>query len=527
MGFDETLADLRGPSAEDSRLASLLEAVVAVSSDLDLATTLHRIVVAACDLVDARYGALGVLGPDGERLVEFVTQGVTTDDRAAIGHPPLGKGLLGLIIHDAHPQRVADIASHPASVGFPDNHPVMSSFIGAPVRIRDQVFGNLYLTDKTGVAGSSEFTQDDEHILVALASAAGVAIENARLYDRAQAEQVWGEILREATGELLEAHPESEVLARVAERIRLAAGAVSVLIAVVDGPSLVVSAGSGDDVPPAGTAVGDDGWREVLRRGSPRHPDVDTPVLLAPMSLGSSPAGLIVVQWPTASATTAADAIAQLSDSLGVALAASATQREQARMQVFQDRDRIARDMHDHVIQRLFATGLTLHSAGRRTPDADVRHQLDGAVDELDAAIKDIRSTIYALRHPPDGRFLAGEISSVCEAAVVTLGFAPDLTIRGRVADIPEPVAADVIAVIREALSNVARHAGAHGAEVVVDAGPESVTVQIRDDGLGMPTPVRRSGLANMSRRAAAHGGAMSLASADPHGTVLIWTAGL
>src|ERR671920_2200067 len=177
LELDDLLGELRARAAlslrAQRRMAGLLDAVMAVSSDLDLPVVLSRIVSSACELVDAEYGALGVIGPDGERLVEFVTHGVSDAERALIGDLPHGAGVLGLLIRDPRPRRLQDIAAHEESYGFPPHHPPMHSFLGAPVSIREQVYGNLYLTEKRGAA---EFSEDDETILVALAAAAGVAI---------------------------------------------------------------------------------------------------------------------------------------------------------------------------------------------------------------------------------------------------------------------------------------------------------------------------------------------------------------
>ena len=197
LQLDDLLEELRARAgsarAAHQRMTALLDAVVAVSSDLELSAVLRRIVESACELVEAKYGALGVLGPEGEELVEFVTHGVTEEERAAIGPLPHGRGLLGLIIRSPHPQRVPRISEHADSYGFPANHPVMTSFLGAPVRTRDEVFGNLYMTDKLT---AEEFSADDETVLTALAAAAGVAIDNARLYDRNQTQLRWGEATR-------------------------------------------------------------------------------------------------------------------------------------------------------------------------------------------------------------------------------------------------------------------------------------------------------------------------------------------
>ena len=218
LQLDELLAELQSRLqavlATRDRMRGLLEAVVAIGSGLDLESTLRRIVEAAVGLVDAAYGALGVIGDGdgGKRLAEFIPVGVSQDEIAGIHHWPEGRGLLGLLIDDPRPLRLADIAAHPASSGFPDGHPPMHGFLGVPVRVRDEVFGNLYLTGKRG---GGEFTEDDEAVLVALGAAAGVAVENARLYEAARRQQRWIQASAEVTTRLLSGSEPGEVLADV------------------------------------------------------------------------------------------------------------------------------------------------------------------------------------------------------------------------------------------------------------------------------------------------------------------------
>lgn len=532
LQLDDLLDELRARagSARESqeRMASLLDAVVAVSSNLDLADVLHRIVVSACELVDATYGALGVLGPSGEELIEFVTHGLTDEERAAIGPLPRGHGLLGLIITSPQPQRVPDIGQHPKSYGFPANHPPMTSFLGAPVRIRDEVFGNLYLTDKRH---AKEFSQDDEAILVALAAAAGVAIENARLYDRTRGQQLWSEVAGRATQDLLAGEAHDTVLAEVAARVAELTGASSCYVALAREVDLVVVSATADE-PAIGSSVTDSELRAAMLTdaqsvalaqepsGGTRSPGTRATV---PLVLGETPMGVIVVDWLGEGRPDHLAELSGFAERLTVSLVAATAQTERARAELFEDRDRIARDMHDHVIQRLFATGMSLQSAARLSDDK-VRARLERAVDDLDAAIKDIRHTIFALHRPVTGRDLASEITAVCRDASVTLGFPPDLRLVGRMNDLPEQLEADVLAVLREGLSNVARHAGATSVQVSVrvDGG---VSITVIDDGRGLdPDRSRSSGLENLARRAERRGGALLLQGHDPSGTRLAWS---
>ena len=527
LQLDDLLEELRaraGAARESQvRTASLLDAVVAVSSNLDLADVLHRIVVSACELVDATYGALGVLGPSGEELVEFVTHGLTDEGRAAIGPLPRGHGLLGLIISSPQPQRVSDIGQHPKSYGFPPNHPPMTSFLGAPVRIRDDVFGNLYLTDKKN---AKDFSQDDEAILVALAAAAGVAIENARLYDRARGQQLWAEAAGRATQGLLAGEAQDVVLAEVAHRVAELTQASSCFVALTRGTDVVVVASTATG-PPVGTSVGDLGLRAaMLADGRTVHSDSGGSTgtrSTVPLAVGDTPMGVIVVDWTGEERASHLAELIVLAEQLTVSLVAATAQTERARAELLADRDRIARDMHDHVIQRLFATGMSLQSASRLSDDA-VRPRLERAVDDLDAAIKDIRHTIFALHRPVVARDLASEITAICRDASVTLGFPPDLRLVGHTDDLPEQLETDVLAVLREALSNVARHASATSAQVSVETN-DGVVVTVVDDGRGLdPDRTRSSGLANLARRAEERGGALLVERQEPSGTCLVWS---
>jgi signal transduction histidine kinase len=532
LDLDDLLEEVRaraGSAREaQERLGSLLDAVVAVSSNLDLAEVLHRIVVSACELVDATYGALGVLGPGGEELVEFVTRGLTDEQRAAIGLLPRGHGLLGLIISSPKPQRVPDIAQHPDSYGFPANHPPMTSFLGAPVRIRDQVFGNLYLTDKRS---AKEFSEDDEAILVALAAAAGVAIENARLYDRTRTEQLWGDVIREASQSLLGGQAQQEVLAEVAQRVCELTEAQGCTIALKHDVDLVVvaSAGAGttgksgaDGRIALGSAVRDPEVLSALlleARTTPR--DAGGTRALVPLTLGDAPMGIMLLDWCEAEKSDPLPVLTNFAQGLAVSLGAASARSERARSELYEERDRIARDMHDHVIQRLFATGMSLQSAAR-TSDAGVRAKIDGAVDELDAAIRDIRHPTFARPRAPGAWALTTEISTICRDASVTLGFPPELRLSGRTDSVAEHLAADLLAVLREALSNVARHAAASSVWVAVQVDTD-VTVTVTDDGRGMPVDIARSGLDNLARRAQMRGGSISVEPGPSAGTKLTW----
>lgn len=365
------------------RLHDLLDAVVAVGSGLDLAETLRKITTIATTLVDAKYGALGVLDDTGERLSQFITVGIDPEAHQAIGALPEGHGILGVLIVDAKPLRLPDLAAHPDSHGFPPHHPDMHSFLGVPIRIRDQVFGNLYLTEKQS---DETFSDVDEELVVGLAAAAAVAIDNARLHARASN------------------HALSE------------------------------------------------------------------------------------------------------------------------------DRERIARDLHDTVIQRLFATGLSLQGTiplVDRDPET-AKERLEVAIDDLDNTVKKIRTSIFALastRRERQG--LRDRLLGLCQDAADPLGFEPEVTFSGPIdAVVSDAEAADIAATLQESLSNVAQHANASSVQVVLHAGDGELRLTVTDDGVGPPPDAAHPGhgLRNMFDRAAAHGGRFHLDPGSPRGTTATWT---
>jgi signal transduction histidine kinase len=365
-----------------AQVSRLLEAVAVMSSDLSLPVVLQRIVASACQLVDARYAALGVFGPGTNveliQLIEFITEGADEETIRRIGHYPDGRGILGVLIRDPRPLRLHDIASHPQSHGFPEGHPPMRSFLGVPVGLQDRVFGNLYLTEKRG---GGDFAAGDEEMVVALAGAAGVAIENARLQTRVR------------------------------------------------------------------------------------------------------------------------------------------------QLAVLEDRERIARDLHDTVIQRLFATGLALRAVTYITAKPEVAARIQQAVDELDTTIRDIRGVIFALQaHERGEQSLRVQVLGLVTEMKGALNFEPRVHFDGPVdAAVDEMLAGDLLAVLRELLSNVAHHAGATSADVYLLAGSE-IILRVEDDGRG-PGAAREGGrgLKNLEARARAHGGSFALAPKEWRGTLAEW----
>jgi len=546
-GLDELLKELLDRIGEvvatQDRLRGLLDAVVLVASELSLSAVLDRIVRAACQLAGARYGALGVLDASATQLAEFLTHGVTAEQRAAIGDLPHGRGILGLLIEDARPIRLERIADHPQSYGFPAHHPPMDTFLGVPVRIRDRVFGNLYLTEKQGGTG---FTQADQDVVVALAAAAGVAVENARLYEQVEQRRRWLEAAGEIREMLLGAVDRNQALRLVVTRAReLMKAEVAALVlpdASPDGFTVEAVAGVDPDSGAELTLPLDSELAvKVLRTGEPLMVDRTTrdpalqasegwpelgAALLTPLT-GESATGVLVVAWaPGVGPPIHDDAITLLqtfADQAGLALQRAQAQADRSRLAIFEDRDRIARDLHDLVIQRLFATGLGLQSVSR-VVDPSAAERLNAAVEDLDQTIREIRTTIFGLQDRQEGDDFRSDVHGVLAEMKPVLGFAPRLVLSGPVGTgVPDSVRPHVLAVLREALSNAARHASASAVAVVLDVGAE-VTLTVQDDGAGMNNASRRSGLLNLQERAERLGGHMIVEDVDSGGTSLVWT---
>jgi signal transduction histidine kinase len=531
------------------RMNGLLEAVVAIGSDLNLETMLRRITEAAVTLSDARYGALGVIGADGQ-LAEFVPVGLDEAQIAQIAHWPRGEGLLGLLVREPRLLRLADIAAHPRSAGFPAGHRPMRSFLGVPVRVRGEVFGNLYLTEK---ASGGEFTADDEAVVSALGAAAGVTIENARLYDDSRRQQRWLRASGEVTTRLLSGTSQAEVLAALAAQALELSGADLAMVALPDGDSgrLVIEHADGDGaaavrglVLPAGQSLS----AVVLQTGQPqevkdfaadpRVADVVRaaaghigPAVLFPLGVAGSVLGAFTIgrrrgqlPFPRAAAEVAASFAAQAA----VALELADRRRDAEQLLVFEDRDRIARDLHDQVIQRLYAAGMSLQGIMPTITRPETAKRAQQVVDAMDDAIRDIRTAIFSL-HSRDRDAQPGlraQVVGVADEMTPLLGFAPALRLGGGLDHQVTPDQGEqLLTVLREALSNAARHARASRVDVSVEAGSDLV-LQVTDDGAGIPEGGRRRGLASMAERAARLGGTFRTSPADQDagtGTTLEW----
>jgi signal transduction histidine kinase len=538
--------------AAQNRLRGLLRANRLVVGDLALPAVLRRIVAAACELVDARYGALGVLSPAGG-LDEFITVGVDEETPARIGHLPEGKGLLGALIDDPRPIRVRRIDSDPRSVGFPEHHPPMSSFLGVPVRVRAEVFGNLYLTRDD----DREFTEEDEELVASLAATAGVAIENARLFDEARRRQDWLAASTEITQQLLSNEGE-EPLRVIARRVQQLADAdaVNVVLPTQDGRRLMVEVATGvgaHQLTAMSYPVDNTVSKLVLESGRPELMDESAAMtgigvgeLLAELlpvgALMVLPLGgqqhvrgvLIVARAPGRPrfSTADLDMATTFADHAAVALELADARADQQRVVLLEDRDRIARDLHDHVIQRLFGAGLSVERIASGMSATPAAARLAEVVTDINETIRQIRTSIFRLRGPLAVR--AGnrraQLLQVAAEVRPLLGFDAHMGFVGPVdAAIPDELADDVVAVVREGLTNVARHASATQASVEVHASGAQLVIEVTDDGVGLGSADHSGGLANLRRRAELLGGTFEVISPlpDQHdregGTSLRW----
>ncbi|MGY1633476.1 GAF domain-containing protein [Geodermatophilus sp. SYSU D01186] len=543
--LEEVQDRLAAVARNQARIQHLLDAFLTVSTGLDLETTLRRIVEAAVDLVDARYGALGVLARGGG-LAAFIHVGIDDDLAARMGSLPEGKGVLGQLITDPYPLRIPDLGRHPASVGFPPHHPEMHSFLGVPVLVRGEVFGNLYMTEKQ----NGEFTPEDEAVLTALAGAAGIAVDNARLYAEAETRRRWTTAVSDVRASLLDATSPDDALCLIATRVAELTDAHAAW--VVDRPSpgedsfqVRVQVGDGLDDragqwlttagnPLLGAAT--DGVVVMDVRGvddpEPRA-QADWGSCIAVPLRGAHSEHAVLIAGRRAGAppfdTGTAPLIASFADQVAVALDLAARHRLARRLDVFEDRDRIAQDLHDHVIQRVFAAGLALQSVQPRVADPQVARRIGEVIGQLDQTVRDIRTTIFDLHTTADDDRSTSLRRRVLDIVTETAG--PDLqpTVRmsGAVDSlVTGSLAADVEAVTREAVSNAARHSGAGHVVVTLDVADE-VVLEVVDDGRGIDPRAARSGLRNLEDRAGRRGGGVVAEAVPDGGTRLRWWAPL
>jgi signal transduction histidine kinase len=546
LRLDELLAELQDRLAEigktRDRLQGLLDAVVAVGAGLELAGTLQRIVQTAVELVEARYGALGVLGDEG--LSEFVYVGIDPETRARMGHLPEGKGLLGHLIDHPFPIRLRELAKHPSSVGFPPNHPPMRSFLGTPVRVRDEIFGNLYLTEKIG---ESEFNEDDVVVLEALAAAAGVAIENARLFEQARRRERWQQASGEVNGLLLGGAESEEAFELIARRTCDLSGSDTALILLADssGEVLCVEAGAGASgtemigrevsatIPAIASVINDREPAVFADFAAALGAEADLfgefgPADAVPFGPSTGATGLLLALRHKDGRRFTGEQLPMLASfatQAALALELADKQRQQRMLDLLADRDRIAGDLHDHVIQRLFAAGMSLQAIVGRIGDTEARNRVNAVVVQLDDTMREIRTSIFDLHTSGEespASLRRRMLDLVAEASANTER-SPSVRISGAVdARVPPAVAAHALAVLHEGVSNAVRHAHAANIVVTVEAGADLI-IDVTDDGVGMPATVARSGLLNLERRATECGGTTTVAPNPNGGTRLVW----
>jgi two-component system sensor histidine kinase DevS len=546
----ELLADVHDRVEEiiesRDRLDGLIEAMLTVTSGLDLDATLRRIVQTAIELVDARYGALGVRG-QGHNLVAFVFEGIGEEVRALIGDLPQGRGVLGVLIDDPKPIRLDDIQNHPASVGFPPNHPPMRTFLGVPVQIRDEVFGNLYLTEK---ANGQLFSDDDEVLVRALASAAGIAIENARLYEQCRTRQNWIEAARDISTEMLSGVDADAAFRLVAEKALLLADATAAFVAAPcdaeappsDSTELVVIQAAGALSVPANQAaipLRDKVISQVFRDRTPRRLDsfkltvgtVDAPcpALLLPLRASDDIAGVLVVLRRRDLAPFSAeqlDMMAAFADQAALAWQLATSQRRMRELEVLTDRDRIARELHDHVIQRLFAVGLAMQATLPLARSPEVTRRLTASIDDLQDVVQDIRTAIFDLHGAPSG---ATRLRKRLEEELDRFagdGLRTTTHFVGPLSAVDATLADHAEAVLREAVRNAVAHTDATKLEVTIRVDDE-LCIEVVDDGRGIPDGANGPGLTDLRRRADDVGGVLHVEGVPGRGTVLRWSAPL
>lgn len=528
------------------RLDGLIDAILAITSGLKLDATLRAIVHTAAELVDARYGALGVRGYD-HRLVEFVYEGIDEETRHLIGSLPEGRGVLGALIEEPKPIRLDDISRHPASVGFPLHHPPMRTFLGVPVRIRDEVFGNLYLTEK---ADGQPFSDDDEVLVQALAAAAGIAVDNARLFEESRTREAWIEATRDIGTQMLAGADPAMVFRLIAEEaLTLMAGAATLVAVPLDDEApacevddLVIVEVAGEISPAvkqmtvavSGTSIGG-----VFHDRTPCRFDrldlaVDGPVepgpaLVLPLRAADTVAGVLVAlrsadEQPFSDKQL--DMMAAFADQAALAWRLATAQRQMREVEILTDRDRIARDLHDHVIQRLFAVGLTLQGAAPRARVPAVRESIYSSIDDLQEIIQEIRSAIFDLHAGPSrATGLRHRLDKVIDQLAIP-ALHTTVQYTGPLSVVDTVLANHAEAVLREAVSNAVRHANATSLAINVSV-EDDVRVEVVDDGVGISGDITESGLRNLRQRADDAGGEFTVENMPTGGTLLRWSAPL
>ena len=537
--------------AARDQMERLLHVFVEIGSGLDLSATLRRIIVAARELTSAPYGALAVRDAEGN-LLSFVHEGIDADTVRRIGHLPVGKGLLSLSLMDVPALRLDDLTAHPAAVGFPEHHPNMRGFLAVPITIRGTAFGNLYLTH---VDPGRVFSKSDEVAARALAFAAAVAIDNAQLFERQRTSAKWMEASREITTALLSrAEPHQRPLRLIAERACVLTGAEQAIVLLPADPdlpddetdTLVVSAAVGlnaDEVLGRRIPVDSSTSGDVFRSGEPlitetlRYPieaftDVgQRPAIVMPLCAEDRVVGVIAIARgadQTPFDDSYRDLVSVVATHAAIALALASAREDARQLTLVAERERIAHDLHDHVIQRLFAAGMDLQGTLARARSPEIVDRLNRTLDDLQTIIEEIRTTIFQLKSPlgrtTDFRQriqrVVADLTENRHIVTTTRIHGPTTAVGGELAEHAEAVTA-------EAVSNALRHSGASRLTVEVQVG-DMFVLDIIDNGCGIPADNdRNSGLANMKYRAEQLGGACEISNPPEGGTRVHWAAPL
>ena len=540
--LDDLVQRAKGVLATQGRLRALLRANQAVVEHRDLPVVLRRIVEAAVELVGAEYGALGVISPQGG-LEQFITVGMSDELVAHIGHLPEGRGLLGALIDDPHTIRLPRLADDPRSIGFPAGHPSMSSFLGVPITVRGIVYGNIYLSNQA----AGEFSDDDEQLVTALAATAGIAIENARLFAETHRRQAWSAASAEVTATLLSSENSDSISTIVTRVLGLAEADLAWMLLPTGTPAeYTIERARGVDADAVEGTVLAALESELGGMLEAHHPqlidDAGTgaialddgrrigPMMVVPLAGPAIAQGVLLVgrlagsgRFSTADLEMAADFAGQAS----IAVSLGAARADRQRMELLEDRSRIARDLHDHVIQQLFATGLDLNRVAAMSGSVGVASDIMAAVGNIDASIAQIRTAIFALsvRDDDPRDSMRHQLIDLVNDVSTGLGSTPAVSFAGPVdLMVTDDLAADIIAVTREGLSNIVKHASARYTTVALAVVDDGVRLVISDDGTGLAGTARRSGLANLEARALRRGGELRVDS-GADGTTLTWLA--
>jgi signal transduction histidine kinase len=525
-----------------SRAERLLDTGLALAAELSLPALLQRLVDLAVELTNAHYGAVGVLSSDGVELSDFITSGLSQQERTAIGELPHGRGILGVLIREPTVLRIQDIGRDPRSTGFPPNHPPMRSFLGAPIRAHGRVFGNIYLTDKQG---AQEFTEDDEAAILILATQAGVAIANAQLYNELQLRERWLDSVREVSTTLLAGDTPRAALQLVAQHARELGNADMATISVPEGDGLriIIADGAGADqlldveVPLSGSLSA-----EVIRtertlvvadasRSPLTQPMVSTagvgPMILVPLALRTSTAGVLAVGRTAGRprfGTADIPLLESFAEQASLALEYARALSELSRLGMIEDRERIARDLHDGVIQSLFAVGIGLQGTAAVVGDVRLADRIQQFVTEIDRVIGDVRSYIFGLRPTSlSAGNLTNTLEQIAHETEERTGVTVIVDVDGSLEAPLSHGLAEVIHIVREALSNVGRHAAATTCRVSLRRDGSSAVIEVDDDGRGFDRESTLTGLGmgNLAERAAAIGGILEVDSEPGRGTTI------